>query len=147
MASRNLRMRISELEAMLDAILFVREEIRYRLAPVEEILISLSRMPAGRLLPVFGPLGARGFDPGKVEAAVEEVRGRLHLGREELSLLCEFLSGLGGSDGEGQVSRCDLYAERVRERLSRLVGESEKKIKLYNTFGVLTGLFISLLLL
>ena len=70
-----------------------------------------------------------------------------YLLKEDISLLEEFFSGLGIRESTAEYERCILYKELIDNRRCDAEKSARELSKLYNTLGVLGGLFIVLFFL
>lgn len=69
------------------------------------------------------------------------------LRKEEIKIIKDFGRNLGITDRETQLKNIDACVEEIEECLRSLKSEKKEKCKLYKTLGVLSGLFISIILL
>ncbi len=81
------------------------------------------------------------FQDNKVLVSTE------YLLKEDLSLLEEFFSSLGTRESTAEYERCILYKELIDNRRCEAEKSARELSKLYNTLGVLGGLFIVLFFL
>ena len=66
---------------------------------------------------------------------------------EELQKLKELGKSMGMADLEMQVKSLDLYLEELARSMSDLRPVIKNKIRLYHCLGVMSGLFLSILLI
>ena len=66
---------------------------------------------------------------------------------EDISFLKNVGATLGNSDIEGQLSTLELHKENLERLLESAIIERDKKSKLYRSLGILSGTFISIMLL
>ena len=69
------------------------------------------------------------------------------LRKEDINFLKNVGSTLGNSDIDGQLSTLELHKENLDRLLESAIAERDKKAKLYRSLGILTGTFISIMLL
>ena len=69
------------------------------------------------------------------------------LPKEELLRLAAFGNQLGIADAEMQVKTLDLYLEEIRLSMEEMREEMRTKIRLCHCLGVMSGIFITVLLL
>ena len=69
------------------------------------------------------------------------------LGREEMDILCEFLSVIGTADTESECSRILLYKSLFEQRRDVLFEISNKNCRLWQTAGICAGLAICIFLM
>lgn len=70
-----------------------------------------------------------------------------YLLKEDISLLNEFFGDLGMRDTRSEYERCCLYKTLVENRQKEAEQNFRELSKLYNTLGVLSGIFIILFFL
>ncbi len=68
------------------------------------------------------------------------------LKKEDFSLLNSIGSSLGTSDIEGQLSSLELFKEKAKMYFESAASEHDKKSKLYRSLGVLSGIFVSVMI-
>ncbi len=59
----------------------------------------------------------------------------------------ECMQQTGFMDVKGQSQALRLYEEKVEKKLCRLLEQKEEKCRLYQTLGIMSGLFVCILLL
>lgn len=69
------------------------------------------------------------------------------LKKEEIKIIQEFGRNLGITDRETQLKNIDECVKEMEESITDLKNDKKEKCKLYKTLGVLSGLFISIVLL
>lgn len=69
------------------------------------------------------------------------------LNKEEITIIKDFGRNLGITDRETQLKNIDECVNEMEVSISGLKKEKKEKCKLYKTLGVLSGLFISIMLL
>ncbi len=69
------------------------------------------------------------------------------LSERENQLLADFWAQLGSSDLESQLSSADMYIAELEEDISEIRESKEAKCRLYRTMGILSGLFICIMLI
>ncbi|MDD6827562.1 MAG: stage III sporulation protein AB [Oscillospiraceae bacterium] len=89
------------------------------------------------------------IDSGKdfAQAWDMSVRNDSTLGCEEREILLQMGSSLGKSGKKSQISMLEIHTENLRSIRERIVPELRNKRKLYSSLGVLTGIFISVMLI
>ncbi len=65
---------------------------------------------------------------------------------DEKRLFLGFINELGTAYLEGQISIINGYIKQFENQISKLRSEQNSKCRLYNSFGVLIGAFISIVL-
>lgn len=69
------------------------------------------------------------------------------LAKEDKYLFIGFINDLGTTYLEGQISIIDGYIKQFENKISELKSEKNTKCRMYNSFGVLIGAFLSIVLL
>lgn len=64
---------------------------------------------------------------------------------EDKRLFEEFLIGLGMSDGEAEIIRCQAFKNLFKKQLNDAEREEKEKYKLFSLGGFLTGIIITFL--
>ena len=135
---------LKKLNYMLDEIMIM---LRYRSATVYEIAETLAaddRFAEFEFLSSIKPDGEKPFRDSWCEAA-EKCRP-FGLKKRDAELICDIGKKLGTSDLDGQISVIKLWQAEVTTAISSAESEYASKAKLYRTMGVLTGAFISIML-
>jgi len=70
----------------------------------------------------------------------------LHLPEHELEALKSLGNQLGYADIQVQMRLMDLYQEHLEHTIREVQGEVQTKVKLYHCLGVMSGLFVAVLL-
>ncbi len=75
------------------------------------------------------------------------VLNKAYLDNEDITLFEEFFEKLGLSDINTEYERISLFASLIEKRGKDAAAEADKLCKLYNSLGVLFGIFISIFFL
>ncbi len=133
--------RLQQLRRMLNAITV---HLRYTLPTVRELMQTLADDPDYTALPFLRKAVA---DPSDFPAAWNTAVSQSHdLSREEASLLYRLGHTLGSTDLEGQLSALALYDQQLSAMLQQAAVQADSHGSLYRTMGILTGLFLVILL-
>lgn len=144
------RNRVRELERFVRLFSSIRDEINYTLLPTDILLHRLCAQPDFADF-TFLPLVCRLFDSGKPlqeawRLAVLEYAKDSALHAQEVQQISAFGTAFGNTDKDGQCANCVYYIAQ----LQACAAQAEKKAKsvsgLYRALGVLTGLFLVILL-
>lgn len=150
-ASRRLSRRVEELETLISAVEYIAMEIRYDALPVGRLFERLEGIAEYRPLGIFGvcsqALARTGDLAGSWEKALAGAKGTLSLEEGDYEALRLFGRSLGTTDVEGQLSLCDGCVAMLRRRLQAAKANREKRGRMYTSMGVLTGIFIVILLI
>lgn len=122
--SRALKDRTNRLNQLLRMLTRASELIRYKRSTVGEIMEQL-----------------------KEDQHFRDLLDSTDLERQENELISGFLSELGTTDAEGQLSMIALYSSRCRELIEAAKNEEAAKCRLYEQLGFMSGAFIAVLLI
>lgn len=143
-AVKNRVIMLKKLNYMLEEILLL---LRYRSATVYEIAETLAadgRFAEFEFLKSIAG-GDKPFRESWREAVYAcDIRG---MKKSDTELIADIGNKLGTSDLEGQIGMVTLQREELKAAISAAEEECAKKAKLYRSLGVLTGAFISIMLL
>lgn len=129
MKARSLKKRSDKLSGFIKGICELSERIRTGGGEIERLLRlcfenGLGEYKKGKFLP-FGE----------------------YLLKEDISLLNEFFKDLGMRDSRAEYERCCLYKALIENKQKEAERIFRELSKLYNTLGVLSGIFIILFFL
>ena len=66
---------------------------------------------------------------------------------DDTAFLTEFFENFGKLNSNEEADRCTLYLELLEKRYDTASNETRRLFKLYNTLGILSGLFFCIFLL
>lgn len=69
------------------------------------------------------------------------------LEKEDIALLTEFFNGLGVRDIVSEYERTKLYSQLIKRKADEADEKCAKLCKLYNTVGILSGIFLCIFFL
>lgn len=150
--SGRLRERIEELEMMKKLLMLLRGEIRYNHATLTEsfqiIAERMENIYGMFLLRVSEELMAMdGQTLAQIwERNVRECFRESAMSREDKDRLLSLGGQLGYLDIEMQLNTIELYLEQLQEEISHAQEASKRNGKLYQTMGVIAGIFVVLLI-
>lgn len=141
MESHRLALRVERLESFLKFLSAAQTEIRFSARPVDQIVRRY-----GNELP-FLKACANCFENG-TDFFTAWQHGVNHSGLcdKDKELFNGFGRSFGTSDTEGQISHCALYYELTSLSLKEAKEEKDRKSKLYQMFGIFSGMAAALLL-
>lgn len=121
--------------------------IRFKALPLFEIVKQLKSNKLYKDSELFSNIDCSLEKP--FYKAWEESIDNMHtyLNSNDLRLLKSFGSTLGRSDIEGELSNIEIYKSDFLKLEKSASEECEKKSQLYRSLGVLSGVFISILLI
>ncbi len=141
--SKRFKKRIQILEEINELIINIKIIIEAECPTVDELFYSLASQK--KLDNFFIPKTAflcsdykrRIDNECKICSCLKEDDKRLFIG---------FINELGTAYLEGQISIINGYIKQFENTIAKLKSEQNSKCKMYNSFGVLTGAFISIIL-
>ncbi len=145
--SRELQMHLRELENLRDVFVLLKKELQYTKAPFFELFMKIGKRMSGRyqewLMELAKELedcrGGPFFTLWKKQA--EKYFSYGSLSKTEL----EELYRVGNSLGYPET--IDLYLEQLGLSIQRTRGELKHKKKLYQSMGIMCGIFLVIVLL
>ena len=153
LAAVDLRRHLNDLKWLRRILLLLKEEITYTHAPLGEVFFHISgkvKEPYGLFLAQVSErlLERAGSSFSEIWfCAVEEKLRVTKLTREELEELKDFGNSLGYLGGHAQEGAIDLYLEQLQERMQEVREGMAAKQKLCGCLGVMSGIFITILLI
>ena len=153
LTAADLKRHLNDLKWLRRILLLLKEEIAYAHAPLEEAFARISRKVKAPyclfLTQVSGQLARRaGSSFAEIwSCAVEERLCTTKLTREELEELKEFGNSLGYLGGHAQAGASDLYLEQLKVEGQDVREGLAAKQKLCSCLGVMSGIFITILLI
>lgn len=151
--SSEIRSRIDDLKELRKLIGLLRGDIRYASTPLPEAISSIYRRHSGKFQSFFEYVSTRlnemsGTTFNEIwKAAVEKKLENTSLNRKDKLHLIQFGENLGYLDKEMQINTIDLYLTQLEDELKELSGTVKEKAYLYNTLGILAGIFITIILI
>ncbi len=149
--SARVRKRVRESERFIRLLTVIRTQIDFSLLPTDTLLCSLCE---SREFSDFSFIHKvkKAFDGGAAlehawNDALTEYATESALHTEEIELLSNFGSIFGSTDKSGQTANCTFFIEQLEGLAEKQRSSAEKNARLYNALGVLTGLFLVILLL
>ena len=151
--SSELTNRIRDLTQLKKFLLLLRGDIRYTNTPLPEAVQVLSKRHDGtykkfleniskRLLELNGESFATIWKEG-----VEHDLLHTSLVKEDYALLNELGESIGYLDKNMQINTLDLYIEQIEATIEGLSKTVKEKTQLYNSLGIMGGIFITIILL
>lgn len=98
--------------------------------------IRVSSTEMGRLINLCFPGDTACFTYGGIRLNTD------NLEKSDISIIEEFFSDIGMSDAESECERTGLYIELVKKKCDEAEQKCKELCRLYNTLGVLCGIFI-----
>ena len=141
--AHELTRRVKVLCALQDGLILFENEIRYRLSPMREALVSAA---SADISGVFASAADNLNKTGAVSAMKQAVWTST-LGDGEKEALLSFASGLSAEDADGQIKNAALCRERIRKTLKSAEDRRARLYKLYCISGGISGAALLLLII
>lgn len=151
--SNDYKIRIDELLYIKNVIIMIRGEIKYQKAPLPEAFYHVGhriKEPFGTfLLAVSESMEKK---DGNSFACIwkEEVRNNLtgtRMQKTDINLFMQIGEQLGYLDNDMQLSALTMYLEQLDNEISSSEKRKAEKCRIYQCLGIISGLFISIILL
>lgn len=143
------RKQMLELKRIL---ILLKDEIRFLHTPLPEALKRLGNSSVSPFSDIFQQMGEslKNHEAENFYDVWEQGINRIF---RESSIKWEYLEellilgkNLGTMDWQAQLNRLDVYLMELEESLKRMQEENREKVKLYRVLGILSGIFIIILL-
>ncbi len=150
--SNYLKNRITDLGELKKSILILRGEIRYGNTPLPEAIESIGKKN-NRLSNFFAFVGQELMKLNGIPFYTiwtEGIRIGLkesHLNKQDKETLSKLGETLGYLDKEMQINLINLYIEELEAEIKESFKIMKEKSYLYNTLGVMAGIFIAIVML
>lgn len=151
--SCTLKARMEELVELKKLLLLLRGDIRYANTPLAEALHSISIRHDGPFHEFFAWVSEQLEQmQGKTIAVIwrEGVETKLEevsLVKKDKDALLAFGNNLGYLDKEMQLSTIDLYVATLETEIDEMTRTVKEKTYLYNSLGVMAGIFLTIVLI
>lgn len=150
--SNEMKCRIEDLKELKKLIGLLRGDIRYANTPLPEAISALHRRHSGSFEPFFHnvsdklqELSGLVFSDVWKNAVERELLDTALTKKDKLSLI-HFGENLGYLDKDMQMNTLDLYLSQVEEEIAELSKTVKEKSYLYNSLGIMAGVFISIIM-
>ncbi|HKL80209.1 MAG TPA: stage III sporulation protein AB [Mobilitalea sp.] len=151
--SNELKSRISDLKELRKLIVLLRGDIRYGNTPLPEAISAIARRHNGCYEEFFRKVstklnelsGTSFLDIWK--EAVEQELGQTSLNKKDKQQLIQFGENLGYLDKDMQMNTLDLFITQLEDEILEQVKTAKEKSYLYNSLGIMAGIFISIVML
>lgn len=144
--------RIAQLKMVKQFLILLRGEIRYHKTPIDEALKNVHGRSGKEIdtmlefiLDEINKDDKREFKEIWREGVIV-LKNNSDLSTADLNKLLDFGENIGFLNVDGQLSNIDLYLENLEEDIKSLTAKTDEKCRIYNVCGVLTGIFIVLLI-
>ncbi|MGN0173247.1 MAG: stage III sporulation protein AB [Acutalibacteraceae bacterium] len=131
-----------QLNSIIILIDSIKQKIRFKKETVSEIISSYCKDQNYKFL--FNSVLTTDLNDYFRRICYEN--DQLLIDKEQKNVLYDFFIGLGKSDLEGQINHCENYKDIFQKGLLEFENESKKKIKLYPSLFLLSGMLVILIL-
>lgn len=151
--STEMKSRINDLKELRKLIGLLRGDIRYANTPLPEAIHSLYRRHAGNFHTFFKQVSTKlnelsGQTFSEIwKAAAEKELGCTSLTKKDKLHLIQFGENLGYLDKDMQMNTIDLYLSQLEGEIEEISKSVKEKSYLYNTLGIMAGIFITIIML
>lgn len=151
--SNELKSRINDLKELRKLIVLLRGDIRFGSTPLPEAISAIARRHEGNfkgfLAKVSERLSERSGDTFSLiwKEAVEMELHTTSLYKKDKYHLIQFGENLGYLDKEMQLNTLDLFLAQLEEEIQESSKTAKEKAYIYNTLGIMAGIFVSIILI
>ena len=151
--SNEMRCRIDDLRELRKLVLLLRGDIRYGNTPLPEAVNAIARRHKGSFEAFFNKVSTSlnelsGLTFQEIwKDAVEKKLVDTSLSRRDKTQLLQFGENLGYLDKEMQMNTLDLFLSQLEEETKELSKAVKEKSYLFNSLGIMAGIFISIIML
>lgn len=148
-----LKSRIKDMKELKKLIILLRGDIRFGSTPLPEAISSIARRHDGCFKGFFTRASEKlnersGNTFSQVwKEAVENELFSTSLNKKDKSQLIQFGENLGYLDKEMQMNTLELFLTQMEDELQDLTKTAKEKSYLYNTLGIMAGIFISIIMI
>lgn len=148
-----IRRRLEDLKAAKSMAMLLRGDIRYAQTALPEALENAARRHEGRLAPFLKRVSNElkqysGTSLKEIwKRAIKEELVQTSLTKKDKECLLQLGDQLGYLDKDMQMNTIDWYILQVEEIMKDISAGATQKIRLYQSLGVLFGLFVVILIL
>lgn len=151
--SSEMKGRIEDLREFRKLVVLLRGDIRYANTPLPEAISSLARRHNGRFHAFFEKvsiklqeLSGQTFSEIWKAAVGNEMKDTSLTKKDKLQLI-QFGENLGYLDKDMQLNTLDLYISQLEDELIELSKSVKEKSYIYNSLGIMAGIFLTIIML
>lgn len=151
--SSEMKSRIEDLKELRKLIVLLRGDIRYANTPLPEAVSSIARRHRGNYSAFFQNVSEKLHElSGQTFSAIwkEAVQSQLAdsaLTKKDRLHLTQFGENLGYLDKEMQINTLDLYITQLEDEITDQSKTIKEKVYLYNSIGIMAGIFITIIMI
>ena len=148
-----IKRRLEDLKSAKSVAILLRGDIRYAQTALPEALENAAKRHEGRLGPFLNRVSQElkqysGTSLKEIwKKAVKEELAKTSLTKNDKECLLRLGEQLGYLDKDMQMNTIDWYITQVEEMMQEISSDAKQKIRLYQSLGVLFGLFVVILIL
>lgn len=145
--------RLEDLQEFKKALVILKGEIRFALAPFGEAAASAAmrtRQPVSQIFRRVCDLLAEDSGAalgGLWQKAVQEAKADSYFTAEDLQAMASFGKNLGLMDRELQGQAIDLLIDYIDQSAAHIAENGERQSKMYRSLGFLSGLLITIIMI
>lgn len=151
--SNEMRSRIEDMKELRKLVVLLRGDIRYANTPLPEAISAIARRHHGNFEVFFTDVYKKlqelsGFTFSEIwTEAVENNLTSTSLTKKDMINLTQFGENLGYLDKDMQMNTLDLYTTQLEDEITDLSKIVKEKAYLYNSLGIMAGVFIIIIML
>lgn len=151
--SSELRTRIKDLKELKKLIYLLKGDIRYANTPLPEAVQALSIRHGGKYKSFLTYISNKLLELSGVtfyeiwKEAVNKKLDKTSLNKKDIQGLIQLGETLGYLDKDMQMNTLELYISGLEEEIEELSKNVKEKSYLYNSLGVMGGIFITIIMI
>ncbi len=151
--SSNMKCRMEDLKEWKKLVCLLRGDIRYANTPLPEAISSAGRRHDGNFHAFLHNVGEQlqelaGETLASIwKTAAEKELLNTSLNKKDKVQLIRFGENLGYLDKDMQMNTFDLYLSQLDEEIADLGRTVKGKVYLYNSLGIMAGIFITIIMI
>lgn len=151
--SNEIKCRIEDMKELRKLIVLLRGDIRYANTPLPEAINAIARREVGRFQKFLSGVSEKlnelsGSTFSEIwKSAVEKDLTDTSLTKKDKLHLIQFGDNLGYLDKEMQMNTLDLFITQMEDEIKELSKTVKEKSYLFNSLGIMAGIFITIIML
>ncbi|MDF2539851.1 MAG: hypothetical protein K0S76_2872 [Herbinix sp.] len=151
--SSEMKCRIDDLKELKKLIVLLRGDIRYANTPLPEAISSITRRHNGNFEAFFKKVSSQLHElsgltfPDIWKKSVDLNLMNTSLTKKDKLYLIQFGDHLGYLDKDMQINTIDLYITQLEDEIKEASKSAKEKAYLYNSVGIMAGIFITIIML
>ncbi len=151
--SNEMRCRIDNLKELKKLINLLRGDIKYANTPLPEAISTITRRQSGSYDAFFNyiskklyEMSGQTFSQIWMEAVHKEL-AETSLSKKDKLQMVQFGENLGYLDKDMQMNTIDLFLSQIEEEIKDLSKTIKEKAYMCNTLGIMSGIFIIIIMI